>query len=419
MLFKKDSEPYVGIAAGAGDCDTEAPVVRQWQPGVNPTPKTGLPTAGGESVSLAPRSGTHESCMLQPRANRYRERLRALPPFCHAPDLLLDQALTSARLRQVRAGTVLIRPEAEGRDYLALIEGELEVCRSYVSPSGAEEIHLGRLASDANEIVLVHAMPRHTSVRAVTAARVLHIGGERIEELLAWSQRFADELRDLAPLRARMSLMGHVGPFQYLPLDHVQQALEALVPVDVEAGQVAMHQGGPGDRYYIIEHGIAEVWRTDPMTDKTVRVAVLGPGDAFGEEALLVGGVRNATVSMMVRGRLWALDKVDFESLVKPQIVVEIDAARADAMVKRKQARWLDCRYDVEFEESRIPGALHVPLDRLRELVNTLDRETPYIVYCRSGRRSACAAYLLRERGYHAYSLTGGISDWPYALEAE
>ncbi len=345
------------------------------------------------------------------------ERLRQLPLFRHAPDLLLQRVLQAARLRGVEAGTMLIRPDQDGRDYLALLEGELEICRSYVGPCGAEEIHLARLVGAIDEVALIHAMPRLTSVRAVTAARVLYLDGERIEELLAWSQRFANELRDLAPLRARMNLVGQIGPFRHLPLENVQQALEALAPIDAQAGFVVVRQGEPGNRYYLIESGQAEVWRTDPLTDETSCVAVLGAGDAFGEEALLIGGFRNATVTMTAAGRLWALGKSDFESLVKPKLVTQIEPVRAYEMINRSEARWLDCRYDVEFDESRLPGALHVPLDHLRERVGDLNRDITYIVYCRSGRRSACAAYLLRERGFRAYSLAGGISDWPYALE--
>ena len=416
MSFKK----YLGPEKHTTDRASETSVGQQWRPGVNQVPKGGFAPAGGADASLGSAPGKTASPFAQTRDdnNRYMEQLRATPPFCYAPDLLFNQVFKSARLREVTAGTLLVRPEAEGNDYLALLEGELEICRSYVGADGAEEIHLGRLVCDAKQVVLVHAMPRLTGVRAMTAARVLHIDGQRVEELLAWSQRFAGELRDLAPLRARMNLLGQVGPFQYLPLDHVQQALEALVPIDVEAGKQIVRQGEPGERYYLIEHGIAEVWRADPLTGKATRVAVLGPGDAFGEEALLVGGFRNATVTMTVRGRLWALGKADFDALVKPQIVMQVEAARAHAMVNRKEARWLDCRYDIEFEESHLAGAIHLPLDRLRELVHTLDRQTPYIVYCRSGRRSTCAAYLLRERGYRAYSLTGGICEWPYAVES-
>jgi rhodanese-related sulfurtransferase len=71
----------------------------------------------------------------------------------------------------------------------------------------------------------------------------------------------------------------------------------------------------------------------------------------------------------------------------------------------------------MEFEESRIPGAKLVPLDRLRQDVTTIDPDFAYIVYCRSGRRSKAAAFLMKERGIKAFSLAGGIKEWPYSVE--
>jgi len=178
-------------------------------------------------------------------------------------------------------------------------------------------------------------------------------------------------------------------------------------------------QGEPGDSYYIILSGQAEVWVTDPLSDEIARVAVLSDGEAFGEEALLLEGNRTATVKMISPGRLLTLKKADFDELVKSSMVEEVDAARADDMLKRGAAGLLDCRYDMEYEESRIPGAQLVPLDKLRrEGVFSIDPGFTYIVYCRSGRRSKAAAFLLRERGIRALSLTGGIKEWPYEVDS-
>lgn len=346
----------------------------------------------------------------------YLAKLRALAPFSDTPPVLLERVLAAAQLREVAAGGYLIRGDEDRHDYLALIAGEIELCRAYLTPDRTEEIHVARLVGDASKILPVHALPRHTSVRAITTARVLHIPGGRMEELLAWSQRYRTELRKESLLHARMSLVSRAGPFKYLPLEHVKRALEALVPVDVAGGTAVVQQGERGDCYYLIESGSAQVWRRDDASEEPVPVATLGPGDAFGEEALLIDGFRNATVRMVTSGRLWALAKADFDTLIKAPFVPEVDAARARDMVARGEVRWLDCRYECEFEEAHIPHALHLPLDSLRERLASLSRDVGYVVYCRSGRRSVCAAYLLRERGYRTYSLVGGISDWPYAL---
>lgn len=352
-------------------------------------------------------------------ANPLYVRLQATRPFASLPEPQFAALVASACVENVPAGSVLIREGDIEREYLVLITGELEVRRRFVSPDGVDEVEVGRLlpGEGAGEMALLQAAPRQASVRAIAPSQVLRIDGAVMEELLAWSQRFAEDLRAIAEFRTRMNLVLHVGPFQRLPLERVRMALECMQHVDVASDTTVVRQGEPGDCYYIIERGSAEVWRTDPLTDETARVATLGPGEAFGEEALLLGGFRNATVRFLTPGRLWTLNKPDFDALLRPLLVEELDAAQAHIRALRGELRWLDCRYDVEFEEAHIPGATHMPLDRLREQASALDKNTGYIVYCRSGRRSACAAYLLQGLGIRALSLNGGIRDWPYALE--
>lgn len=134
---------------------------------------------------------------------------------------------------------------------------------------------------------------------------------------------------------------------------------------------------------------------------------------------MLLGGFRNATVTLTNPARLLTLHKDDFDLLMCPLLVAEIGAGQARNLVEQGEADWLDCRYDIEYDEAHIPGARNLPLDRLCELGATLDPTRLVIVYCRSGRRSAAGAFLLRERGFKAYSLTGGVRDWPYALEGD
>jgi rhodanese-related sulfurtransferase len=186
----------------------------------------------------------------------------------------------------------------------------------------------------------------------------------------------------------------------------------------VEAGETIVTQGDPGDAYYVILSGEAEVWQTDPFTDETFSAGVRRDGDAFGEEALLQNAYRNATVRMTTPGRLLVLTKADFDELLKPAMMREVDAATAHSLIEQGTAKVLDCRYDMEFDESRIPGAQLVPLDKLREGIHAIDPNVSYIVYCRSGRRSEAAAFLLHERGIGAVSLTGGIKDWPYEIDS-
>lgn len=347
------------------------------------------------------------------------ERLSGMRPFSCLSTHQLEYALNAARVEAAPAGRLLIGEGRGDSDYLLLLEGELEVSRHIRHADYEIERMVGRLlpGDGAGEMALLQGTPRQASVKALCASRYMRFDGERMEELLAWSQCFSHELNGQAVIRERMNLVHQIGPFRNLPLENVQRAFGLLQPQYVVRDSVVVQQGEVGDVYYLIENGLAEVWRTDPISEETARVATLGPGDAFGEEALLAGGFRNATVKMATHGKLLTLGKADFEALIKPALIEEIGAAQAQELTQQDNVRWIDCRYDVEYEETHIPDAMHMPLDVLRERSATLNHKQTYIVYCQSGRRSACAAYLLRERGFSAYTLSGGLRDWPFAIE--
>jgi rhodanese-related sulfurtransferase len=75
-----------------------------------------------------------------------------------------------------------------------------------------------------------------------------------------------------------------------------------------------------------------------------------------------------------------------------------------------KGGRWLDVRLPSEHQNLAIEGSLNIPLYFIRLKLSSLDRNIPYIVYCDTGRRSSAAAYILVERGFDAYVLTGGLT---------
>jgi adenylyltransferase/sulfurtransferase len=73
----------------------------------------------------------------------------------------------------------------------------------------------------------------------------------------------------------------------------------------------------------------------------------------------------------------------------------------------------IDVREPFEFEIARIEGAKLIPLGEILERADELDREQTLIVHCHSGRRSAEAVRLLKQRGFaNVYNLEGGIAAW-------
>jgi molybdopterin/thiamine biosynthesis adenylyltransferase/rhodanese-related sulfurtransferase len=102
----------------------------------------------------------------------------------------------------------------------------------------------------------------------------------------------------------------------------------------------------------------------------------------------------------------------EFLSKVKSEID-EIDASQARERLE--DALFVDIREQDEWDEGRIPGALHIPRGNLESRIEGLvpDHDRELVVYCAGGSRSAFGAKSLGELGYtNVVSLAGGYTDW-------
>jgi rhodanese-related sulfurtransferase len=95
----------------------------------------------------------------------------------------------------------------------------------------------------------------------------------------------------------------------------------------------------------------------------------------------------------------------------------EVDAQDALATHAKGGTTFLDVRDLQEVNLGRIPGAVHISRGNLENKVEAiLPRETPLVVYCGGGSRSALAADTLRQLGYsNVSSLKGGFRGWAEA----
>ena len=74
----------------------------------------------------------------------------------------------------------------------------------------------------------------------------------------------------------------------------------------------------------------------------------------------------------------------------------------------------VDARTAEEFAEEHYPNALNIPVDQLRQRLNELSsKDTPIVLYCATGSRSAYAARLLKSAGYTDVINAGGLEDMP------
>ncbi len=98
-----------------------------------------------------------------------------------------------------------------------------------------------------------------------------------------------------------------------------------------------------------------------------------------------------------------------FLQLIDPEAASEVLSDGPEDMVL------LDIRTPEEFAQARLAGAVNIDYyaaDFGRKL-GELDPETTYVVYCRTGRRSASAVQIMQDLGFQRiYEIDGGIARW-------
>jgi rhodanese-related sulfurtransferase len=253
-------------------------------------------------------------------------------------------------------------------------------------------------------------------LRSSGGAQVCVADIEIIEDLMSFEtliDNAEDQLSMSALERARRS-----NAFRRVPLECVEEAFRRMGQLSVAAGNDVIRQGDPGELFYVLVQGKAEVWKIGIYDDEPKKVDDLEPGDAFGEEALIISGTRSATIRITEDAKLLTLGKADYQALISRELVNEVEPSVALTMVNTGY-KLLDVRYAEEHEDIRIPGSQLIPLNELRTRSIDLDKSARWIVYCRSGKRSAVATLLLKQEGFRATSLKGGMSTWPYESESD
>ncbi len=97
----------------------------------------------------------------------------------------------------------------------------------------------------------------------------------------------------------------------------------------------------------------------------------------------------------------------------------ECDVVEADEVEDLVACGWtlVDVRTEAEYADGVVPGSVNVPLDALRDRLDTLG-PGPFVVYCQVGQRGHTATMLLQDLGRRARNLDGGYATWRAAAAA-
>jgi formylglycine-generating enzyme required for sulfatase activity/CRP-like cAMP-binding protein/chromosome segregation ATPase len=339
----------------------------------------------------------------------HKKVLRDLVPINALSEAHVEEVTRKATIEDIRSGSYVFKKGDRDYQSVYLLDGTVELVGD-----GRAVVSTIKAGSKDALHPLAHKQPRQVSARAAGKVTVARIDSSLLDVLLTWDESAG---YDVVEIDAHddddwMTRMLQSQAFLQLPPSNIHQLLMRLESVEVSAGDAVIRQGEEGDYFYIVKNGRLAVTRKPSARGKDVLLAELGEGACFGEEALVSETTRNASVTMLTDGLLMRLSKDDFNELLRAPLVHEVDFAGAQELVSNG-AQWLDVRLPGEVENQEIAGSINLPLSALRDQCTDLDRNTPYIVCCDTGRRSAAGAFVLSQRGLQVYTLRNGLMDAP------
>ncbi|TPW16677.1 MAG: Crp/Fnr family transcriptional regulator, partial [Halothiobacillaceae bacterium] len=196
--------------------------------------------------------------------------------------------------------------------------------------------------------------------------------------------------------------------FLSLPAGHLQTLIAELEQIDIKNGQRVMQQGAETSYYYIIKQGRLVMSRKLDSSQQTVDLMELNPGDGFGEDLLAPSGLRYASVIAIDDCQLMRITKKSFETLLVKPLLSTLTYAEAQTY-QQQGALLIDTRAAEEHLTKALPNSVNIPLALFRPQLHRLEPQRDYILYGNEEHAGAAALFLLKQKGYKAHLLAGGI----------
>lgn len=330
--------------------------------------------------------------------------ISALRPINRLPKHAVDNIVKHASIYHASVGeTLQLRVCDENLVYF-LLEGSIQVFKqdgssdTLIKSDPRAKTALGRIAKASTDIV------------ACSPTSLIRIPWDLLERYLI--QYAPAELSSTLEVQEILSstssdwmvrlLQSEL--FSILPPTNIQEILSSLEFVDTFGDEVIVEEGSSGDHFYIVDQGEFLVSRLNSKTGAEVELAVLKADDFFGEEALITGAPRSATVTSIGKGKLIRLDSRKFKEYIVAPVVPLLSADGAKSLVTMG-AQMIDIREPDKFAVGAIPQSANIMLNLLRAEQAALDKQNTYVVVDDTPDAAATAVFILRAKGYDARCL--------------
>jgi len=172
------------------------------------------------------------------------------------------------------------------------------------------------------------------------------------------------------------AVLAHSPLLANLPEDALARLGAAARRRSYRRGEVIFHQGDPGDSLHFLIEGRVKVV-LDAESGEEAVIAILGPGDCFGELSLIDGEPRSATVETLEAVQTLSLSRADFMTFVRanPQTAERMMIALA-GMVRRADESMADLVF-LDLEGRLVKKLLELAEAHGRDIDGAIEIELP------------------------------------------
>jgi len=344
------------------------------------------------------------------------DRIKVLSQFIPINSLSkesISKLASETKLKTYSEGDRIFAIGDNDDEHLFLLKGEIAL----YAKDGRQSIL--KAGSVQGQYAIANLKPRLYDAKANSdEVAIAMVNADLLDKLMIWDDTVSDmknslsvdeiDSDDESDAKWRMSML-KTQIFLTLPATNIRNLFEQMEEMVVNEGDVIVNQGDIGDYYYIIKEGTCIVSRNAGLGGEDIIINKLGPLQSFGEEALVTGEPRNASVIMSSDGKLERLAKSDFHILMEAPLLNMIDRTEANKLIHEGSIA-IDVRMEDEFSNSAIKNTLNIPLYLLRLKMPRMDKNKAYVVFCDTGARSSAAAFLMKKNGFNrVYILKDGL----------
>ncbi len=230
-----------------------------------------------------------------------------------------DEALSAVQgvcsIRTFSKGDKIIEEGEESYSIFIITDGKVHVYKKDITGAMKFMDELGE-GNFFGEISFLTGRPRTATVVAHTDTTLYEISKEDMEKIEESYPQIKSVLVDFYKIRVLDSLLAFSPLFSELDADDRKYVLTKFKPDIYQPNQVIAQEGTEGDYLFVIKTGKVVV-KTKDIKGREIKLVELGPGDFFGEIALITNIPRTATVTAITKVGVLKMSKSDFMEIIQ------------------------------------------------------------------------------------------------------